>query len=249
MQVAVYNTAGEVADKIEISDDVFGVGWREGVVHQAMVRQLANRRLGMHDTKTRSTVSGSGKKLYQQKHTGRARRGDITSPTLKGGAVAFGPHPRSYRQAMPKKMRRLAIRCALSSKIADGELKILQGLSLENGKTKELAHVLENLGSNGTVLVATAEVDPVVIQAARNIPGVKTTPAALLNVLDLLRHRSVLMTVDAVRKAEALWQPKKTEAQKQEEPEKQEESKKQVEEATVAEKKPRKRASTRSKPE
>ena len=209
MQVAVYNTAGEVAENIEISDAIFGAAWREGLVHQALVRQLANRRLGTHETKTRSTVSGSSKKLFQQKHTGRARRGDITSPTLRGGAVAFGPHYRDYRQAMPKKMRRMALRSALSVKLADGELKLVQDFSLEQAKTKELAGILEKLGMVGSVLLVTAESDGSVVQAARNIPGLTVSHGALLNVADIVAHRKMLMTVGSVRKAEKLWEPAK----------------------------------------
>ncbi|MBI2858324.1 MAG: 50S ribosomal protein L4, partial [Chloroflexi bacterium] len=194
MQVPVYNLSGEVAENIDISDDVFGVPINEGLIHQAVVRQLANRRQGTVETKTRSTVSGSSKKLYAQKHTGRARRGDITSPVLSGGAVAFGPHKRDYRQGMPKKMRRLALRCALSSKAADGTLKVVSGFGLDSGKTSELVAALGALGIGGKVLIATENVDPVVVRAAKNIGSVKTTPATLLNVIDVLSHNTLLMT-------------------------------------------------------
>ncbi|MBI2856723.1 MAG: 50S ribosomal protein L4 [Chloroflexi bacterium] len=216
MQVPVHNVSGEVAENIEVSDDVFGVAWREGVVHQALVRQLANLRLGTVETLTRSTVSGSGRKPFQQKHTGRARRGDATAPILRGGAVAHGPHRRDYRQAMPKRMRRLALRCALSAKASGGELKVLKDLTLEQPRTKELAGVLDALALDGSVLIATSEVDPAVVRAARSIPSVTTTPAALLNVVDVVTHRNLVMTVAAVRRVESLWTPKQRAGQTKE---------------------------------
>lgn len=214
MQVPVYDLKGEVAEDIDLNDDVFGIPLNGGLVHQALVRQLANRRQGTVQTKTRSTVSGSSKKLHAQKHTGRARRGDVTSPTLSGGAVAFGPHPRDYRQAMPKKMRRLALRCVLSAKAGDGELKVVKKFDSESVRTAELAAALSALGVKGTVLIATEEADQVVIQAARNLPLVDTTPAGLLNVADVLSHQTLLMTVAAVRKAEQTWAPVKNRATK-----------------------------------
>ncbi|MDO8472545.1 MAG: 50S ribosomal protein L4 [Dehalococcoidia bacterium] len=209
MQVPVYDLKGEVAENIDLNDDVFGLPLNGGLVHQALVRQLANRRQGTVETKTRSTVSGSGKKLSAQKHTGRARRGDITSPTLSGGAVAFGPHRRDYRQAMPKKMRRIALRCILSVRAGDGSLKVVSEFDPEGVKTAQLAEALKALGIKGSVLIATEQADPVVIQAARNLPAVDTTPAALLNVADIMSHKTLLMTVAAVRKAEQTWAPAK----------------------------------------
>jgi large subunit ribosomal protein L4 len=208
VQVPVYNLTGEVAGNIEINDDVFGVPMKGGLVHQALIRQLANRRQGTVSTKTRSTVSGSSKKLYAQKHTGRARRGDVTSPVLSGGGTAFGPHQRDYRQAMPKKMRRLALRCVLSSKASSGGLRIINDFDVANGKTRGMADVIAALGASGSVLIATGELDAGVIRVGRNLAGVNTTPAALLNVADILSHETLVMTVAAVRKAEELWSPK-----------------------------------------
>ena len=144
---------------MEIRDDVFSVPLNEAVVHQALVRQLANRRQGTADTKTRGEVSGSARKLFAQKHTGRARRGDIRSPLLKGGGVAFGPHPRSYRQDMPKKMRRLALRCVLSAKAGSGELKIVDKLELDKPKTKEILDILIALSVDTSAIIATVEAD------------------------------------------------------------------------------------------
>jgi large subunit ribosomal protein L4 len=205
VQVKVYNLKGKITGQIEIRDDVFGVPFNEAVVHQALVRHLANRRLGTTDTKTRAEVSGSGKKLYAQKHTGRARRGDVRSPLLRKGGVAFGPHPRSYRQNMPKKMRRLALRSVLSAKVSDGQLKVVDKLGLDGPRTKGMLDILLALGIGNSVIIATAETEANVLKSARNLPGVKTMTASLLNVADLLSFKALVMTVDAVRKAEELW--------------------------------------------
>lgn len=210
MQVQVYNLKGEVVSQIEIGDDVFGVPFNEAVVHQALVRQLANRRQGTADTKTRGEVRGSTRKLFAQKHTGRARRGDKRSPLLRGGGVAFGPHPRSYRQAMPKKMRRLALRCVLSAKVSDGEVKVVDRLELDEPKTKGILDILLSLGVGTSALIATAGTEANVVKSARNLLGVKTTPALLLNVADLLSYRTLIVTVAAVRRMEELWGQKPT---------------------------------------
>ncbi len=205
MRAQVYNLNGQIVEEIEIREDVFGVPFNEAVVHQAIVRQLANRRLGTADTKTRGEVTGSTRKLYAQKHTGRARRGDIKSPLLRKGGVAFGPHPRSYRQDMPKKMRRLALRCVLSAKASSGALKIVDGLEIDEPKTKAVLDMLIALGIDSSAIIATAEAEPNIIISARNLPGLKTMPAPLLNVADLLSHKVLIMTVDAVRVVEKLW--------------------------------------------
>ena len=205
MQVQVHDFKGGITGQIEIRDDVFGVPFNEAVVHQALVMQLANRRLGTVETKRRGEVRGSTRKLFAQKHTGRARRGDVRSPLLRGGGVAFGPHPRSYRQAMPKKMRRLALRCVLSAKANSGELRIVDKLGLDEPRTKGMLGILLALGVGTSVIVATMEAEASVVKSARNLPGVKTAPASLLNVADLLSYRALVMTVDAVRKVEELW--------------------------------------------
>lgn len=205
MQIPVYNTAGEVVKNIDISDSVFGVPFNEAVVHQALVRQRANARQGTSDTKTRAEVAGSGKKLYAQKHTGHSRAADIRSPLRRHGGITFGPHPRDYRQAMPKKMRRLALVCVLSAKASDGELKVVEQLNFEAPKTKEMVKILGVLGVDATALIVTPDSSESVVKSARNIPGVHTLPANLLNVVDLSSHKMVLMTEAAVRKAEQLW--------------------------------------------
>ena len=205
MKVPVYNLAREVVRHIDVSDDVFAVPFNQAVLHQAMVRQRANARQGTASTKTRSEVSGTSKKMYRQKGTGSARAGSRRSPLRRGGGVTFGPKPRSYRQAMPKKMRQLALRCALSAKAVDGELMVLEQLKLDEPKTKEMVRVLVALGVDSSALIATAEPEGSVVKSARNLPGIKTIPANLLNVVDILSYKMLLMTEAAVRKAEQLW--------------------------------------------
>jgi large subunit ribosomal protein L4 len=215
VQVPVYNTGGEVVRNIEISDELFGVPFNEALVHQAMVRQRADARQGTHDTKGRGEVAGSGKKLFHQKHTGEARAGDKRSPIRRGGGVAFGPHPRDHRKAMPKKMRQLALRCLLSSKVSSGGMKILDKFVFEAPKTKEMIKVLGALETNYPVLIVTSAPEELVIRSARNIPGVKTLPASTLNALDLLNYDAMVITEDAVRKAEELWAAPRSEAQEE----------------------------------
>ncbi len=205
MQLPVYNLAGEVVREIEVSDQVFAVPFNEGVVHQVLVAQRANARQGTASTKTRGEVSGSTRKLYRQKGTGYARAGSRRSPLRRGGGIAFGPKPRSYRQTIPKKVRRLALRCALSAKTRDGELKILEELKLEEPKTKQMAQIVAALGADSSALIVTDEPEGNVIKSARNLPGIKTTPAKLLNVLDILSYKMLLITEAAVRQAEKLW--------------------------------------------
>jgi large subunit ribosomal protein L4 len=205
VQVPVRSTKGETTRQIEISDYVFGVAPNKVVAHQALLSQLANERQGTAKAKTRREVSGSTKKLYAQKHTGRARSGSIKSPLRKGGGVIFPPIPRDYRQSLPKKMKRLALRSVLSSKVADNEFIVLEGFDLQIPKTKEVANILDVLGIQSTALIAIPQPDENVIKSARNLPGVMTIQANLLNVADIMSHKILVMTVDAVRKAEELW--------------------------------------------
>lgn len=205
MEVPVYSLTGEVAKHIEISDSVFAVPFNEAVVHQALVRQQANARQGTASTKTRGEVSGSTRKLYRQKHTGMARAGSIKSPLRRGGGIIFGPKPRSYRQAMPKKMRRLALRCVLSAKARDGELKVVEQLKLDQPATKEMAGILAALGVDSSALIITSEPEENVVKSARNLAGIKTLPANILNVVDILSYKMLLMTEAAVRQTEQLW--------------------------------------------
>jgi large subunit ribosomal protein L4 len=190
---------------MEISDYVFGMSPNEAVAHQALLRQRANERQGTASAKTRGEVSGSTKKLYAQKHTGRARPGSIKSPLRRGGGIIFPPIPRDYRQALPKKMRRLALRSVLSSKVAENELILVESLKMDAPKTKEMSGILAALGVQSSALIAVDQPDVNVVRSARNLPGVTTIPANLLNVADIMAHRTLLMTVEAVRRAEELW--------------------------------------------
>ena len=208
MQVPVYNLAGEVVKNIDISDAVFAVPFNESVVHQVMVAQRANARQGTAATKTRGEVSGSSRKLFRQKGTGSARAGSRKSPLRRGGGITFGPHPRDYRQAVPKKMRHLALRSVLSAKIGDEELKIMGVLKFDEPKTWKMTQLLNALGINSPALVVTAGPEESVIKSARNLTEIKTMPANLLNVLDILSYKMLLMTEDAVREVERLWEPK-----------------------------------------
>lgn len=205
MEISVYSLAGEVVKQIEISDHVFGVPFNEAVVHQAVVRQQANARQGTAKTKTRGEVTATGAKLFRQKHTGQARAGSRRSPIRRGGGIIFGPRPRSYRQAMPKKMRRLALRCALSAKAKDEELKVVEQFEFLEPRAREMQKVLMALGAPSSVLLVTAGPEGNVVKSARNLGGVKTMPADILNVVDILSHRGLLMTEAAVRRAEDLW--------------------------------------------
>ncbi|MAF85735.1 MAG: 50S ribosomal protein L4 [Dehalococcoidales bacterium] len=205
MQVPVYSLTGEVVKQIEISDEVFAVPFNEAVVHQALVRQQANARQGTASTKTRSEVSGSSRKLFRQKHTGSARAGSLRSPLRRGGGITFGPKPRSYHQAIPRKIRQLALRCILSAKVKDGELVVMEELKLDEPRTKEVVRILAALGVDSSVLIVTAEPEDNVIKSARNLEGTKTMPASLLSVVDMLSYKVLLMTVPAVRKVEQIW--------------------------------------------
>ena len=201
----VYSLEGELVDQIELSEAIFGLPFNEAVVHQAMTRQLANRRQGTASAKTRGEVRGSTRKLYSQKHTGRARRGDKKSPLLRGGGVVFGPKPRVYQQALPKKMRRLALKCLLSAKIREENIRLVQELNLEKPKTKEMINILSSLGVDSSALILTAQPTPSVVKSVANLPEVKALPAALVNVLDLLSYEMLVATVPAIRTIEQIW--------------------------------------------
>jgi large subunit ribosomal protein L4 len=211
VQIPVYNIKGEITSQIEVDDTIFGIPMNQAVVHQALVQQLANARQGTASTKTRGEVSGSTRKLYRQKHTGLARAGSRRSPLRRGGGVIFGPKPRSYKQRMPKKMRRLALRCVLSDKVVNGELRVIDGFGLDEPKTKGMAQILDALDAKPSALLVTAGADANVYKSARNLSKVKTLPAPLLNVVDLLSYRVLVATVDAVRRAEEIWGKKSAE--------------------------------------
>ncbi len=205
MQLSIKNLQGEVVGQLEASDQVFGLTPRRAVLHQALVAQWANARQGNASTKKRGEVEGSTRKLYAQKHTGRARRGGVRSPLMRHGGITFGPKPRDFSKGLPKKMRRLALRSALSSHAQEGTLTVIEKWGLEQAKTKAVVQALAALKAGKSALLATEGTDLLLVQAARNVPGVRTTLARLLNVKDLLAHESLIMTVDAVRRCEALW--------------------------------------------
>ena len=203
-QIPVHNTKGEAIGNVKLRDDVFAVPMNQAVVHQALVRQLANARQGTASTKTRAQVSGGGRKPFRQKGTGRARRGTESSPLLRGGGVIFGPHPRDHRQEMPKKMRRLALRCVLSAKAAENEMIVVDKIKFKEPKTSEMAQILDALGVDTSVLIVTAEPDTNIYKSARNLKKTKTLPASMLNVGDLLSHRKLMLAKKAVRVVEEL---------------------------------------------
>ena len=208
MQVPVYSSTGEISGQADIGEDVFAVPFNEAVVHQAMVRQLANKRQGTASTKTRGEVSGSTRKLFAQKHTGRARRGDIRSPVLRGGGVVFGPKPRCYRQSMPKKMRRLAIKCLLSAKVKDEDMKVVEDFDFPQPKTKNMLNLLSALSVDSSALILTPHPMPNIVKSASNLDNVKVMPANLTSVLDLLSYEILICTIPAIRIIEKIWEGK-----------------------------------------
>ncbi len=199
------NTEGTQTGTLEVSDLLFDVPMNSSVVHQAIVWQRANARQGTSSTMTRGLISGGGAKPRPQKHSGRSRQGSIRAPQWRHGGVVFGPSPRSYRQRLPKKMRRLAIRCLLSEKVRDDQLTVLQALEFPQPKTKEMQRILAALGATSKVLLVTPQKDDAVVMSARGLQRVKTLPALNLSVLDILGCDRLVMTVDAVRRVEGLW--------------------------------------------
>lgn len=201
-KVALYNMNGEQVGDIALKDEVFGVEVNEAVLHDAVVNYLANQRLGTQSAKTRAEVSGGGRKPFKQKGTGRARAGSTRSPLWRKGGIVFAPKPRSYKYALPKKVRRLALKSALSSKVQNGNIIVLDSLNMAEPKTKEFAGILDNLKVENKALIVTANVDGVIVKSARNISGVTPTHASILNVYDVLNHEKLIMTRDAIAKVE-----------------------------------------------
>lgn len=205
MQIDVQNTAGEVIGQTELDDTVWNIEPNIAVMHQALLMQQANQRLGTHDTKTRGEVRGGGRKPWRQKGTGRARQGSIRSPQWVGGGVVWGPHPRKYTQRMPLKMRRLAIRSALSAKVRDERLTVISGLSDIEARTKAMKSVIEKLPASRSVLIVTPGRDVAVERAAGNLENVRTIHASYLNVRDVLKYERLVVIQDAVNVIEGLW--------------------------------------------
>ncbi|GGB70770.1 50S ribosomal protein L4 [Fictibacillus barbaricus] len=199
-KVALFKQDGTQAGDIELNESVFGIEPNKSVLFDAVIMQQASQRQGTHDVKNRSEVAGGGRKPWKQKGTGRARQGSIRSPQWVGGGVVFGPTPRSYSYKLPKKVRRLAIKSALSSKVLDNDLIVLEALAFDAPKTKEMKQVLTNLSADRKALVVTADYNDAVALSARNIPGVTVVTANGVSVLDVLNHDKLLMTKDAVEK-------------------------------------------------
>ena len=199
--VATYNQSGVKVGEIQLNDAVFGVEVNEAVMHQAVVRQLSNERLGTHATKTRGMVRGGGRKPWKQKGTGRARSGSSRSPIWIGGGTTFGPQPRSYYKAMPRKARRLAVKSALSDKVNNSELYVLEEITLAAPKTKEVVkHNILQLPSNPLLFITEGDVN--VERSARNIQGVKALACEGMNIFDLLHYDKLFITKGAVAKIE-----------------------------------------------
>lgn len=201
-KVAVYNIDRQQVGDIELNDNVFGVEVNGGLLHQAVVMQLASQRLGTHATKTRAFVRGGGRKPWKQKGTGRARSGSRRSPLWVGGGTVFGPHPRSYAFSMPRKQRRLAIKCALSDKVQEDSLFVLDALDFEAPKTKQVVKLLQTFEIDNKALIITAEEAENVERSSRNIPGVKAINTTGLNVYDILNHDKLFVTKDAIARIE-----------------------------------------------
>ena len=201
-KVALFNQSGSKVGDIELNDTVFGIEPNTHVMTEAVLMQRASLRQGNHKVKNRSEVRGGGRKPWRQKGTGRARQGSIRSPQWRGGGTVFGPVPRSYSYKLPKKVRRLAIKSALSSKVVEENILVLEALSFDAPKTKEFANVLKGLSINAKTLVITDGLDENVALSARNIPGVTVVAAEGISVLDVLGHDKLVMTKSAVEKVE-----------------------------------------------
>jgi len=202
----VYNMAGEAVEKLELSEQVFGVTPNVAVLHQVVTAQLVNRRQGNASTKTRSEVAGGGRKPYKQKGTGRARQGSTRAPQFRHGGVVFGPRPHEYHQDVPKKMRRLAIKSALSDKVANEQLIVLRDLALESPRTKEMLEILANLPVKGKRILMMLPIrDENIVLSTRNIPSAKVQHVASINVVELLKHDCVIMSKETVRWIELVF--------------------------------------------
>lgn len=204
-KVNLYSIEGNVIGDIELSDSIFGVEVNKNAVHLAVLNQLANKRQGTQSTKTRAEVSGGGIKPWRQKGTGRARQGSIRSPQWTKGGIALGPKPRSYNYTIPKKVKRLALKSALSSKVSENELLVLDDLKLETIKTKEMSKILGNLNVDKSALVVLADKDDIIYKSTRNIPSVKTALVNTINVYDILKHDKFIVTKEAVKKIEEVY--------------------------------------------
>lgn len=204
-EIEVKDRNNKTVEKITLSEEVFGVRAKQGVLHEAVVNYLANQRQGNHATKTKGLVSGGGKKPWRQKHTGRARAGSSRSPLWRGGGTIFGPQPRDYSYHLPKKMKKVALLAALREKLTGGEIVFIDSLSVDKPKTKDMMTILRNLGlQEKSVLIVLPEKDDTIILSARNIPGVSVMRAVDLNTYEVLAYNILLMTKEAAKKLEGL---------------------------------------------
>lgn len=204
-KVPVYNIEGQQVAEIELKDEIFGIEVNEAALHQVVQMQLANKRQGTQSAKTRGEVRGGGRKPWRQKGTGRARQGSIRAPQWIKGGVVFAPKPRDYSYTLPKKLRRLAMKSALTSKVRDNELIVLDNISIEQPKTKEMFRILRNLKADRKVLMLLPEKDEIIQKSSRNIPGVKTALVNTLNVYDILNCDKFIILKDAVPKVEEVY--------------------------------------------
>jgi large subunit ribosomal protein L4 len=204
-QTTLYDRTGASVGSVELSDELFAAPVNAAVLHQVVTAQLAGRRIGTHDTKTRAEVRGGGRKPYRQKGTGRARQGSRTAPHYRGGGAVFGPHPRSYEQRLPRKMKRLALRGALTAKLGDEAIKVIDTFGLEAARTKDFAGILDALAATGRILVVAPGGDENLRLSARNLPTVDVILADSLNVVDLLRADVVVIEQPALARMQEVY--------------------------------------------
>ncbi len=204
-QTTLYDRSGASVGSVELSDELFAAPVNVAVLHQVVTAQLAGRRIGTHDTKTRGEVRGGGRKPYRQKGTGRARQGSLSAPHYRGGGTVFGPHPRSYEQRLPRKMRRLALRGALTAKLGDEAIRIVDTFALERIKTRDFADVLAALKATGRVLIVAPAADEQLRLSARNLPTVEVILADSLNVVDLIKADTIVIEEPALARIEEVY--------------------------------------------
>ncbi len=204
-KVTMLNMAGDEAGTIELKDEIFGIEPNTNAVHAVVVNYLANQRQGTQSAKTRAEVRGGGRKPFRQKGTGRHRQGSSTDPSQVGGGIVFAPKPRDYRYSVPKKLKRLALKSALSAKVADNEIIVLDELKLDEPKTKEMVKILSNVKAGKKALIVTAEKDENVVRSAANIPGVRTAIVGTMNVYEIVNHNSFIVTKEAVEKIQEVY--------------------------------------------
>lgn len=217
MELRIKDTHGKDVGSVEVQNGLFGAPPNVALVHQVMVGQRANLRQGTSSTKTRTQVSGGGRKPWPQKHTGRARAGSIRAPQWRGGGVVFGPQPRNYRKNTSKRMRRSAMLSVLSDKVRERNIVVLKAIELESNTTKDFVAMLDALKTGPSILFVADGAAPEVLRAARNVSRLKMIPARLLNTLDLLNHLSLVMTQEAVFVIEEIWGSKKFKVRQEDE--------------------------------